>query len=317
MAKWQDEWPPNETISQSFYLKEDFLIESTVPISETAAVSFSYDPEAPSPTIGGKTLNLALDQGPYDQRQEVESRSDALVFSTDVLTEDLIMKGVAKVELFVSSDQLDTDVTLRLTEVYPDGRSMLLGETIQRLRFPAGYRETDEAFLNPEEVYPVTLKFDPLANTFKTGHRLRLIVSSSNYPRYNRNMNTGGEMYPNGNIDTLVNPLVANNTIFVNNSYPSRLEIPLADPISSVSKNTLDQTRIIVFPNPANDYLLVDHLPSNGQIQLFDSNGQLQFKQPFQETTLRISLSDLVKGVYWMEIMDAQGAAEIKKVIIH
>ena len=133
--------------------------------------------------------------------------------------------------LYVSSDRLDTDFAIRLTNVYPDGRSMLLSDGIQRMRFRNGYSANDTSMLVPGTIYPITIELPDLAHTFMPGHQIRLNISSSNYPRFNRNMNTGGEMYPNGNGDTLVNPIIAHNTIHLNTNSPSQIILPITDSV--------------------------------------------------------------------------------------
>ena len=165
------------------------------------------------------------------------------------MEETLQVQGTISVDLFVSSDQKDTDVCLRLTEVYPDGQSILLGESIRRMRFRNGYEVADTSFMENGEIYPVHLEFEALANTFQEGNRIRLIVTSSNYPRYNRNMNTGAEMYPNTNIDTLVNPLIATNTLHLGSDFPSTISFPVGSPMVSANEIPFFN-KLQLFPNP-------------------------------------------------------------------
>lgn len=294
-------WPPEEVEYQSFYLFKNGEIlpyQSDIGLDTS---SFFYDPEDPSPTIGGKTLNDDLLQGPYDQSEEVESRSDVLLFSTPVLEEPLEIQGKVRAKLFVSSDRPDTDFTLRLTDVYPDGRSILLGESILRMRFREGFTQDDESFLTPNEVYTIALEFDDLAHTFLPDHRLRLIVSSSNYPRYNRNMNTGGEMYPNGNIDTLVNPLLAENILYFNPVWPSAIELPLANPISSIINVEEKEVEIDIFPNPSHSHFTIKR-EGIKNIQVFDRAGREITKFSLQKGEGAFIISDLESGFYLLRI---------------
>jgi predicted acyl esterase len=305
---WEESevWPPEEVQYHTLFLFKNGEIlpyQSDVGLDKS---SFFYDPEDPSPTIGGKTLNDDLLQGPYDQSAEVESRPDVLLFSTPVLEDPLEVQGKIKTRLYVSSDRPDTDFTLRLTDVYLDGRSILLGESILRMRFREGFTEDDESFLTPNEVYPITLEFDDLAHTFLPDHQLRLIVSSSNYPRYNRNMNTGGEMYPNDNIDTLVNPNIAENTLYFNPVWPSAIELPLANPISSVVHVKEKELELDVFPNPSSSHFT---LKGEGikDIQVFDRAGREITKFSLQKGERSFIISDLEPGYYLFRIKTDRG----------
>ncbi|TAK37396.1 MAG: CocE/NonD family hydrolase [Saprospiraceae bacterium] len=309
-----DVFPPENLETQTYYLLEDQSLHPVLPFAGEVQLNYNYDPTDPSPTIGGKTLNAGLLQGPYDQTGEVESRSDILVFTTAVLAEDLVVKGTPVAHIFVASSRKDTDFALRLTDVYPDGRSILLGETIQRMRFRDGYTTGDTAFMEPGEVYPVTLTFDPLAQTFKAGHRVRLDISSSNYPRYNRDMNTGGEMYPNGNLDTLVNPLVAANAIFMQNNYPSRLELPVV-PEAVASQEPVWAGAVRLFPNPAGEQVFLENLPAPATLWLANASGKKL--RHFTMTTNQATLghSGLAPGAYFLTIEDANGQKVTRKII--
>ncbi|MFQ5446049.1 MAG: CocE/NonD family hydrolase [Saprospiraceae bacterium] len=307
-------FPPGEMTTQSFYLHADQSLQLALPTATNAQLGYDYDPAGPSPTIGGKTLNLNLLQGPYDQSQEVESRNDALVFTTPVLEEDLVVKGAPVAYLFAASDRKDTDFALRLTDVYPDGRSLLLGETLQRMRFRNGYSTGDTAFMQPGEVYALTLTFDPLAQTFKAGHRLRLIITSSNYPRYNRNMNTGSEMYPNGNLDTLVNPLVAANTVFMQSNYPSRLDLPVESGVVAVGESGWGGA-IRIFPNPAGEQVFLENLPIPASLELSDVAGRRLRRLATATRNKVLDLRGLAPGVYYLTIKNENGQWVVRKIV--
>ncbi len=310
-----NDFPPALPTIWNYYLSEDLSLLPVPPQTATGQLSYTYDPDDPSPTTGGKTLNLNLLQGPYDQSQAVESRNDVLVFTTAVLDEDLILRGAPAVHLFVASDRKDTDFALRLTDVYPDGRSILLGETIQRMRFRNGYTTADTAFMQPGEVYGITLTFDLLAHTFKAGHRIRLDITSSNYPRYNRNMNTGGEMYPGGNIDTLLNPLLATNTVFVQGDYLSRLSLPVKpEVVASPEPARADAIR--VFPNPAGAEFFMENLPAPAAIELADTNGRpLRELETFASRT-SFDTTGLAPGIYILTITSKNGNRTTRKIVV-
>ncbi|MEZ4959405.1 MAG: CocE/NonD family hydrolase [Saprospiraceae bacterium] len=314
---WQtaEKFPPTGLGEQVLYFTENKDLVPVEPFAAEAALNFSYNPNDPSPTIGGKTLSPLLLQGPYDQAPGVESRNDALVFSTAILQENIVVKGKIKAHLFVSSDRKDTDVALRLTEVYPDGKSVLLNETIQRMRFRNGYAVGDTAFMLPGEVYPITLVFDYLANTFKAGNRLRLTVTSSNYPRYNRNMNTGGEMYPNNSLDTLVNPLIAQNSLHVQGIYASRLEIPVEETVNA-QEEAGDLSVVFVYPNPAVGGLFLENLPIPSKVWLTNAQGILVKTLRTNVPNESVQVGPLTPGIYYLIVENGQGKRWIEKVFI-
>jgi hypothetical protein len=310
-----DVFPPSDLTSQSFYLTDDGKLVPGLPFVQSTKLNLTYDPNDPSPTIGGKTLNQDLLQGPYDQSQEVETRNDVLIFTTDVLQKDLVVKGKIKTHLYVASDRKDTDFALRLTEVYPDGSSVLLGESIQRMRFRKGYRVVDTAFMKANEVYPITLSFDHLANTFQAGNRIRLIVSSSNYPRYNRNMNTGGDMYPGNSLDTLVNPLVATNSVFVNSNTPSHIELPVDE--GSVAVNPVwEMESVRIFPNPASGEFRLENLPVPSRLRLTDITGKVVREEQVTAPDFILKMENQRAGTYFLLFQDSTGRVYGSKVIV-
>ena len=309
------QWPPAAVLSTTFYLNSD---NSITPVMQefNESRSFIYDPTDPSPTVGGKTLNLALSQGPYDQK-EVELRSDRLIYSTETLTSQLKVNGRIELQLYVSSDRKDTDFVLRLTDVFPDGRSMLIGESIQRMRFRNGYTVVDTSFLEQGKVYSLTLAIDDLAYTFLPGHKLRVIITSSNYPRYNRNMNTGEEMYPDNHVDTLVNPLVATNAIWTGPDFPSKIVLPLLSSTPTAVFQSPAFSEFMIYPNPASTkiHILSDH-PA-GQIWLVDLMGRKYFYGQ-QSKSKSLDVQSLPDGIYWVIIKNQSGETFSQKLtIIH
>lgn len=298
-----DVWPPIDTEYHSFYLHGDNSITSNEQANGEDLFTYDYDPEDPSPTVGGQVLSL--DQGPMDQAPLVENRDDNILFSTEILSDSLIVNGKVKVNLFVSSDQLDTDFAVRLTDVYPDGRSMLISDGIQRMRFLEGYAFADVEFLSPGLVYPITITLSDIAYTFNPGHRLRLIVSSSNYPHYNRNMNTGEAMYPGLDLDVLVNPNVASNTVQVNSNYPSSIELPLTN-YSPISVSEQEMSAIRIWPNPSSQYLNIESASEIVSIRIIDMNGKIvrTLRSDFSEP---IDLGSLSSGVYTISIQKQEG----------
>jgi predicted acyl esterase len=219
--QWYDvpAWPPVLSAGNIF-LQPSGVLSFTGPLTGGGASSFMYDPSDPSPTIGGSTLRQDLLQGPYDQAPVVESRSDILVFSTSVLSEPVRFAGKPLVHLNVSTDRKDTDFAVRLCDVYPDGRSMIVSDGILRLRFRDGFSVSDTASAVPGQVYAIDISLPNTAITFMPGHKIRLDITSSNYPRFNNNMNNGSVQYVTG--DTLI----ASNQVFHSNIYPSYIQVP-------------------------------------------------------------------------------------------
>lgn len=216
-----DVWPPKASRDRHYHLQADRSLSAKVPQADSRAATFSYDPANPAPTLGGHVLDSSLAPGPADQRDKVEGRSDVLVFSTPVLDKDLVVAGKVKLKLFVSSDRKDTDFTAILTDVYPDGRSMLVTEGIRRMRFRNTTSKED--LMTPGAIYPITIELTNTALTFLKGHRARIIISSSNHPRFAVNLNDGGPMYTKGK------GLVAFNTVYIGKKHPSALVLPIID----------------------------------------------------------------------------------------
>jgi putative CocE/NonD family hydrolase len=197
--RWRDEqeFPLRRTTHTRYFLRSrqsanggggDGALSLDAPRLEPAA-SFEYDPANPVRTIGGRLCcGGATQPGPYDQRP-TESRDDVLVFSTPTLTRDVEVTGYVRLELFASSSAVDTDFTALLADVDPSGYARFLTDGIVRAR----YRESTEraSLLNPGQVYKLDLDLWATSNLFKSGHRIRLYVSSSNFPRFSRNLNTG------------------------------------------------------------------------------------------------------------------------------
>lgn len=320
-----NEWRSSESWPQADFLKALFLhddqtLQPEIPTFSSAQWSYVYDPEDPSPSVGGKVFDTNLfqpDAGPRDQSVLVESRNDNLIFSTEALEDDLAIEGVIEANLHFSSDRIDTDLALRLTDVYPDGRSMLISESILRMHCRDGFRIADTAYMNPGTVYFAKLQFDPLSYTFKEGHQLRLIVTSSNYPRFNRNMNTGGPMYPNGNFDTLVNPLIATNRIYAGEMHTSALLLPVVETTVDITE-VPEQPMIKAYPIPARDQLFLEGLPEWRALQLFNAQGQQVWADDSGGTrpTYQLSVKNWPKGVYFLKVKSKTGSIMTSTIVV-
>ena len=311
-------WPPSGISNLTYYFQSDSSMTSSAPASSSGSLSFSYDPTNPSPTVGGPTLRADLDQGPYDQALVVESRNDVLRFTTAPLASNINVSGNVVVTLKVSSDRYDTDFCVRLCDVYPDGRSMLVNDGVYRMRFRNGFTANDTAALVPNQVYTVNIELPATSHTFLQGHRIRMDVTSSNYPRFNRNMNTNGPMYPFTNGDTLINPLVANNTVYTNSINSSSITLPTGITNVGIQPQPKTTSTIRIFPNPADDATAVV-LPevSSGFAYIRDVQGRVLQTQNYSGNTVQLSTSELADGIYLIEIIQPQSRYTSTFVIRH
>ena len=210
-----DRWPPPSQPTP-FYLHAGNRLSTERPTGGDARRSFRYNPADPVPTLGGD--NLVKLVGPADMRP-IESRQDVLVFSTEPLEEPIEVTGRMLAKLFVCSDRPDTDFTAMLTDVYPDGRSMLVADGLLRAR----YRESfdHEALLETSKTYELTVDLWSTSLVFNKGHRIRVLVSSSNAPRFEPNPNTG--RLPRADKEERV----ATNTVRLSAEAPSHVLLPV------------------------------------------------------------------------------------------
>lgn len=227
--KWQssDSFPVAGSQPMTFYLssngkanslKGDGALVSTPPATD-APDSFTYDPMNPVPSYGGNVCctGNAVQGGSFDQTK-MEQRDDILVYSSDVLKEGIELTGNIDVTLYVSSDAKDTDFTVKLIDVDEQGRAYNLDETIQRMRYRDGY-DKPLVWMEKDKVYK--MKFQPMvtSNYFAPGHRIRIEISSSNFPRFDRNLNTGGNNYDE------TKGVIARNAVHHSKQYPAEVTI--------------------------------------------------------------------------------------------
>jgi uncharacterized protein len=229
-----DAWPVKEAHDVAYYLDSDGgantrfgdgRLTTTKP-AKAASDHFTYDPMTPVPSVGGGTwccysrsvLSAAEPAGAVDQ-SGVEMRADVLVYTTPPLTHPVEVMGPIKVTLYLSSDRKDTDLTIKLIDVGPDGKAFNLDDTIERVRWRDGWDHA--VFMQPGQVYKVELTPLTTGNAFAAGHRIRVEVSSSNFPHFDRNLNTGGNNYDEKD------PLIAHNVIHHGAQYPSSIVLPV------------------------------------------------------------------------------------------
>lgn len=227
-----NEWPvPAKKVS--LYLTPHDGLDEDVPFNGVAV--YQYNPLEPAPTLGGR--NLFLEAGPKDQRP-IEERTDVLIFTSDPLEEDVEVTGEVILKLFFTSNQKDTDIVARLTDVYPDGKSLLIAD--------GGYRLGVMCLQEPEKVKPkeghifkfgqepeltveppqeepreVNISLSATSIVFAKGHSIRLIVTGSNYPKFEKNMNVGITGTYSGQYK------ISKNTLFLGKKYPSQLVLPV------------------------------------------------------------------------------------------
>ena len=187
-----------------------------------------YNPEHPVPSLGGNLSTASwpwteagknpIVAGPVDQRV-IERRDDVLVYTGEQLEEDLEVTGPLEVVLYASSSAPDTDFTARLVDVHPDGSAIVLAEGILRARFRKGFDQ--EVFLEPGTVEEFRIQMYPTSNVFLKGHSIRVDISSSNFPRFSRNLNTGED------VGTGTRMQIAQQTILHTAENPSHIILPV------------------------------------------------------------------------------------------
>ena len=219
-----DRWPPEGTEPLTLYLDSDGSANSLFgdgrlirePPAKDSADHYVYDPTVPVTSLGGGVCcnGGTVEGGSFDQRP-IEARIDVLVYTSEPLEEPLEVSGPVGVTLYVSSDAKDTDFMVKLIDVYPDGRAFNVEETMQRARYREGYDK--EVFMEDGEIYELEVSTMSTTNVFQKGHRIRVEVTSSNFPRVARNLNTGGPNYNESE------PVTARNVVHHSQEHPSRI----------------------------------------------------------------------------------------------
>jgi putative CocE/NonD family hydrolase len=237
---WRDEqeWPLARTRYTPYYLHADRSLSTRPPVSGEPPTCYDYDPRDPVPSVGGNVSSAdgILVQGAWDQRGgphiwnwtapvPLSARRDVLVYQTEPLEADLEVTGEILVRLWGSSSAVDTDFTAKLIDVYPasedypDGFDLGLEDGIVRARFRDSL--TEEKLMQPGEVYEFEIRLYPTSNVFKRGHRIRLDISSSNFPRFDVNPNTGEPLNTHRRMS------VATNAVFHDEARPSHILLPV------------------------------------------------------------------------------------------
>lgn len=208
-----DSWPVRDAEPARFYPGPGGTLTTAEPGSPAEPDSYVYDPDDPTPTKGGSIVSYVYPAGSVDV-SDVQQRPDVLSYTTEPLQQDLDVAGPLRMILYASSSAVDTDFVARLTDVFPDGRAIQLQAGALRTR----YRDPDSepSFLEPGQVYRLEIDMWATANRFKAGHRLRVDISSADFPKFDRNTNRGGEAGE---------PVKARQTIYHDPEHPSHLEV--------------------------------------------------------------------------------------------
>ena len=239
-GRWRDEkeWPLAREVSTPYYFGQGGSLSPRPPANDAGGTTFTFDPKNPVPTIGGNISsgNDIMLQGAWDQRGgehvwnwkspiPLSARNDVLVFETGPLKEDVEVTGEIEAKLWAASSAVDTDFTAKLVDVYPGsmdwpgGFDLKITEGIVRARFRDSLKS--EKLMEPGRPYQFTIRLYPTSNVFKKGHRIRVEISSSNFPRFDVNPNTGEPL--NDHRRTVV----AENTLLHNRAHPSCVVLPI------------------------------------------------------------------------------------------
>lgn len=229
--EWRDadDWPLSNTRFKKFFLNSEGTANSrfgsgtlstTPPGPKLVVDRYTYDPATPVPSLVGPSGSHGGGSmaGPVDNRV-VEMRHDVLVYTSEPLKSAIEITGPVRIELFVSSSAPDTDFTAKLLDVYPDGRAFNLTEGILRARYRDGHSKV--VWMEADKIHSLSFDLRPTSNMFLRGHKIRLEVSSSNFPQYDRNLNSGGNNYDEVAWKT------ADNAVYHSSDYPSGVVLPV------------------------------------------------------------------------------------------
>ena len=237
--RFENEWPLARAKYASFHLHADGSLSEETPAADVPPSRYQFDPDHPVPTIGGNMSSGPgiLDPGAYHQAERpdrlgsrepylpLSSRHDVLVFQTPPLEDDVEVTGPITVNLWISSSAVDTDFTAKLLDVYPpcedypDGFDMNISDSIMRARFRDSWEKPE--LMTPGQIYKLSFPLYPTSNLFKKGHRIRVDVSSSNFPRFDVNPNTGEPLGKS------LRKEVAVNAVYHDREHPSHVVLPV------------------------------------------------------------------------------------------
>lgn len=299
---------PGVTQVVPYYLTNVGTLATVAPAAD-ATTDIAIDPRNPSPTIGGATLDDDLTQGPFDQAPVVESRPDVAVFSTSNLASDVEIAGAPVARIWASTNRADADVAIRLTDVYPDGRSMLVWDGIRRLRYADGYTPADTGQIAPGTVEQLEIDLPPLAYVWPAGHAIRLVVGGNNFPRFDLNLQNGGAIFAPG--DSLVGTL----TLHTGPAHPSQLRLPVVPQAVGIADAAAPAPALHAYPNPTAGSLMVSGLPAGAAtLVLADATGRTVAQWPIHGPAAEVSLSHLPVGTYLLRIAGQAGGVRVVRL---
>jgi uncharacterized protein len=238
-GRWRDEdgWPPRRAVRTRYYLHANGQLTTEVPAAAPPS-TYLFDPNDPVPTIGGNISSegILMQRGAIDQRCSprhwscrnslpLSTRQDVLVFQTAALDRDMEITGNLIVTLYASSSAVDTDFTAKLVDVYPPSRDfpngveMNVGDRIVRARYRNSLERAE--FMQPNTVYKFTIEMYPTSLVFRKGHRIRLDISSSNFPRFDVNPNSGEPLNANRRW------ALAETSVYYDTKNPSHIVLPV------------------------------------------------------------------------------------------
>jgi putative CocE/NonD family hydrolase len=227
-------WPPPGTSNTNYYLHTGGDLKTTAPTRAEGSNDYIFDPNDPSPGIGGEYIDPSNfypnpTMGPaYIDDEVLDGRDDYVVFDSDILEENLVIAGNPLVRLYVQSDVVDTDIIVRLCDYDPEkDQTLLINIRPLRMRYREGLRK--EVWMGKDQIYEADIQLDPTAYTFKKGHKVRMIVSSSAYPLYAINPNNGDHFMPGttGTDSDSDSFNIANVQLWSNTNYPAHLTLPV------------------------------------------------------------------------------------------
>ena len=350
-----DDFPLNSGVeNQSFYLHASGFINKKLPINEETTLHYTHDPNNPVQTIGGGNLSLYTpvigknNSGPIDLANPAYAplcmnRPDVIHFETDPIEDSLCIMGYAKAKIFVSSKVegypfTDTDFFIRILDVYPDGREFFVVEGAVNARardYAASIANdnTDETAIytniESEKIYELFFNMLPTAYTFGAQHKLKVLISSSNYPRYQCNANipieegaffrrepNDGQTYSFQGQE--MSARLAEQSLYFSPERASQLILPIYNNYDQGVDESLGQTPIIdVFPNPTNGILHI-HFENTDKYYIIIRNmkSQILFENQVNcKSDLNIDMNHFTSGVYILECQNTNGMKTTKKII--
>ncbi len=295
-------WPPPAT-ETAFYLHPGGLLSTAPPTDASAETTYTADPTDPVPTLGGGNLYDEIGKGPMDQRPVDDARADVLTWQTPPLSLPFEASGPITMVLYAASDKLDTDWVVKLEDVYPDGRAMLVTDMILMGRHRNGFDRED--LLNPGQVYEFRVKLWDTSIVFPAGHAIRVAIASTNYPRFEANPQTGETFNEHTHTE------VAVNRILHDADHPSHLLLPSVDVFAPVGCPATEAIGELTVSKEGGDQIRLDWAPvtdpCHHQYRVFAGIEGPQWpwivRRPVAETTAT-SLLTTDKGIFWQVVSE-------------